>query len=241
MFAQSITSEVGIGIWIGGVGERIQLALSQHGMLPRGSSDAVMARLLTRRDPDLQLVAGWLFPYRGQPADAIVQRYQGCLLTAASLRAAKNGARLIGFDGRGAIAFTIPANEALTGARHGIAYADALMAMAHLLAILSKTSRAELEALLPSTRLGYRLMPCPDETKAYLMRRLVEVYDNLHFAFSDGIRLEDTADPSSPNWVVVRPCAGMQALEIYWEEHGSTPSLNVTVRRRLARWRTASA
>jgi hypothetical protein len=115
------------------------------------------------------------------------------------------------------------------------------MAMAHLLAILSKTNRAELEALLPGTRLGYRLMPCPDETKAYLMRRLVEVYDNLNFAFSDGIRMEEATDRASPNWVVVRPCAGMQALEIYWEENGSTPSLNVAVRRRLARWRAASA
>ncbi|MGH7450850.1 MAG: hypothetical protein ACRENG_05865, partial [bacterium] len=237
IFAQSLTSEVGVGIWLGGVGERIQLALPQHGMLPRGGSDAVMARLLTKHDPDLQLVAGWLFPYRGQP----VRRYEGCLLTAASLRAAKNGTRLIGFDGRGGIAFPIPANEAITGARHGIACADALMAMAHLLAILSKTSRAEMESLLPSTRLGYRLMPCPDETKAYLMRRLVEVYDNLNFAFSDGIRLEKATDQSSPNWVVIRPCAGMQALEIYWEENGSAPSLNVAVRRRLARWRATSA
>jgi len=237
MFAQSLTSEVGLGIWLGGVCERIQLALPQHGMLPRGGSDAVMARLLTRHNPDLQLVAGWLFPYRGQP----VRRYEGCLLTAASLRAAKNGARLIGFDGRGGIAFPIPTNEGITGARHGIACADALMAMAHLLAILSKTNRAELETLLPSTRLGYRLMPCPDETKAYLMRRLVEVYDNLNFAFSDGIRLEEATDRSSPNWVVVRPCAGMPALEIYWEENGSTPSLNVAIRRRLARWRAASA
>lgn len=237
IFAQSLTAEVGVGIWLGGVCERIQLALPQHGMLPRGGSDAVMARLLTRHNPDLQLVAGWLFPYRGQP----VRRYEGCLLTAASLQAAKNGARIIGFDGRGGIAFPISTHEAITGARHGIACADALMAMAHLLAILSKTNRTEMEALLPSTRLGYRLMPCPDETKAYLMRRLVEVYDNLNFAFSDGIRLEDTTDPSSPNWVVIRPCAGMQALEIYWEENGSTPSLNVAVRRRLAQWRAASA
>jgi hypothetical protein len=241
IFAQSLTSKVGVGIWLGGVCERIQLALPQHGMLPRGSSDALMARLLTKHDPHLKLVAGWLFPYHGQPADATVQRYDGCLLTAASLRAAKNGARLIGFDGRGAIAFPISTNEVLTGARHCIACADALMAMAHLLAILSKTNRAELETLLPSTRLGYRLMPCPDETKAYLMRRLVEVYDNLNFAFSDGIRLEEATDQSSPNWVVIRPCAGMQALEIYWEENSSTPSLNVAVRRRLARWRAASA
>jgi mannose-1-phosphate guanylyltransferase/phosphomannomutase len=237
LFAQSLTSEVGVGIWLGGVCERIQLALPQHGMLPRGSSDAVMAQLLTRHNPDLQLVAGWLFPHRGQPADATVRRYEGCLLTAASLRAAQNGARLIGFDGRGGIAFPIPASEATTGAHHGIAYADALMAMAHLLAILSKTYRSELETLLPRTTLGYRLMPCPDETKAYLMRRLVEVYDNLNFAFSDGIRLEEAADRSSPNWVVIRPCAGMEALEIYWEENGSTPSLNVAIRRRLARWR----
>lgn len=245
IFVQSLTSEVGIGIWLGGVCERIQLALPQHGMLPRGSSDAVMARLLTKHDPDLRLMAGWLFPYRGQP----VRRYEGCLLTAASLRAAQNGARHIGFDGRGGIAFPIPANEAMIGVRHGIAYPDALMALAHLLAILSKTTRAEMETLLPSTRLGYRLMPCPDETKAYLMRRLVEVYDNLNFAFSDGIRMEEATARSSPNWVVIRPCAGMQALEIYWEENPDSPSisfegksgLNVAIRRRLARWRAASA
>ncbi len=249
IFAQSLTSEVGVGVWLGGVCERIQLALPQHGMLPRGSSDAVMARLLTRHAPHVQLVAGWLFPYRGQPANAAVRRYEGCLLTAASLRTAKNGARLVGFDGRGGIAFPIPTHEAIAGARHGIAWADALMAMAHLLAILSKTNRAELETLLPSTRLGYRLMPCPDEIKAYLMRRLVEVYDNLNFAFGDGIRLEEATEQSSPNWVVVRPCAGLQALEIYWEENPDSPSLsfkgksglNVAVRRRLARWRAASA
>jgi mannose-1-phosphate guanylyltransferase/phosphomannomutase len=234
-FAQTLTAEVGVGVWLGGVGERIQLALPQHGMLPRGSSDAVMARLLTKHDAKLQLVAGWLFPYRGKPAPqggATVQRYEGCLLTAASLRAAQNHARLIGLDGRGGIAFPIPAN--------GIAYPDALMALAHLLAILAKTPRAELPTLLPSTRLGYRLMPCPDEAKAYAMRRLVEACDNLKFAFSDGIRLEDTAEKGSPNWVVVRPCAGMEALEIYWEENpafrvAGKSGLNAAVRRLLAR------
>jgi hypothetical protein len=114
------------------------------------------------------------------------------------------------------------------------------MALAHLLAILAKTPRAELPTLLPSTRLGYRLMPCPDEAKAYAMRRLVEACDNLKFAFSDGIRLEDTAEKGSPNWVVVRPCAGMEALEIYWEENpafrvAGKSGLNAAVRRLLAR------
>ncbi len=234
-FAQTITAEVGIGVWLGGVGERIQLALPQHGMLPRGSSDTVMARLLTRHDPELQLVAGWLFPYRDQPdpqSGATVQRYEGCLLTAASLRAAQNHVRFIGLDGRGGIAFPIPAKN-----KTGIAYPDALMALAHLLAILAKTPRAELSRLLPSTRLGYRLMPCPDEVKAYAMRRLVESCDDLKFAFSDGIRLEEATEKGSPNWVVVRPCAGMEALEIYWEENSRVPSLNRTIRRRLAHWR----
>ncbi len=81
------------------------------------------------------------------------------------------------------------------------------------------------------------------------MRRLVEVYDNLNFAFSDGIRLEEATDRYAPNWVVIRPCAGMEALEIYWEENPDSPSisfegksgLNVAVRRRLAGWRAASA
>jgi hypothetical protein len=93
--------------------------------------------------------------------------------------------------------------------------------------------------MVPNVALGYRLLPCPDEAKAYLMRRLVEAYDQLDFTFSDGIRLEDRSQPSansSPNWVVVRPCAGKQALEIFWEKNEHPPSLSVSVRRRLALW-----
>jgi hypothetical protein len=235
-FAQTLTNETGIGVWIGGVGERIQLALPQCGMLPRGSSDAIIARLLIKHDPNLRLVRGWLFPQLGQPLPReIVQPYEGCRLTAASLRSAQNGARIIGFDGRGAIAFPILPTSPAT--KFGIAYPDALMALAHLLPILSRTFPADLEALLPPVTLGYRLMSCPDKAKAYLMRQLVEAYDYLDLSFSDGIRLEEKQNGATPNWVVVRPCAGMQALEIYWEENGRGPSLNASIRRSLARWR----
>jgi hypothetical protein len=72
------------------------------------------------------------------------------------------------------------------------------------------------------------------------MRRLVEAHAHLECKFSDGIRLaEKTGD--KPSWVIVRPCAGMPALEIYWEENGkekATSALNVAIRRHLARWRS---
>jgi NDP-sugar pyrophosphorylase family protein len=256
-FVQALTNEVGLGIWIGGVGERIQLALPGYGMLPRGRSDALIARLLIEQDPTIQLVAGWLFPYFGQVLPPQIRRYEGCMLTAASLRSKNPETRIIGFDGRGAIAFPaalfadnkIYQKPQTFSGYGGVAYPDALMAMAFLLRALSKISRAEFVAMIPGTALGYRLMPCPDEAKAYLMRRLVEAHGNLACTFSDGIRLEATPagdeNRAGRNWLVVRPCAGMQALEIYWEESepGITtegqnePKLNVAVRRQLARWR----
>ena len=244
-FVQSLTDDVGLGVWIGGGGERIQLALPGYGMLPRGRSDALMARLLIEQDPTAQLVAGWLFPNFGQILPPHIRRYEGCMLTAASLRSPNPQTRLIGFDGRGAIAFPPATPEVSPGPQPfpeycGIAYPDALLAMALLLRALAKISREEFAAMIPGTTLGYRLMYCPDEIKAYLMRRLVESHDHLACAFSDGIRLEDQSS-AGKNWLVVRPCAGMPALEIYWEESPATTSekskLNVTVRRQLAKWR----
>jgi len=251
-FVQSLADEVGIGFWIGGVGERIQLALPGNGMLPRGRSDALIARLLLEQDPAMQLVVSWLFPNFGQFLSPQISRYEGCMLTATSWRLQNPQTRMIGFDGRGAIAFS-PASASNAGIKktpasfslsQGTAYPDAVMAMAFLLRALTKISRKEFEAMIPGARLGYRLMPCPDEKKAYLMRRLVEDYDHLNCAFSDGIRLEEK-DRERPAWIVVRPCAGMQALEIYWEENPDSSAgsrkeesgLNVTIRRRLARWR----
>jgi mannose-1-phosphate guanylyltransferase/phosphomannomutase len=243
-FVQSLTDDVGLGIWIGGTGERLQLALPGRGLLPRGCSDALVARLLMEQDPSAQLVAGWLFPHfiPALPRFAgRIRRYEGCMLTAACLRSATPGARLIGFDGRGAIAFPPPALESGKIAQTGVAYPDAVMAMAFLLRALEKISRDELLATLSGANLGYRLMPCPDEAKAYLMRRLVESYGHVPGAFSDGIRLQE----NDSNWIVIRPCAGMEALEIYWEENPDSPArqrksgFNTIVRRQLARWRKA--
>jgi NDP-sugar pyrophosphorylase family protein len=245
-FVQALTDDVGLGVWIGGVGERIQLALPGYGILPRGRSDAVMARLLIEQDPAVQLVAGWLFPNFGQTLPPPIRRYEGCMLTAASLRSPNSQTRLIGFDGRGAIAFPTAAEEQRPKPRNfpeycGIAYPDALLALAFLLHALRKISREEFAAMIPGTMLGYRLMPCPDESKAYLMRRLVETHGHLQCAFSDGVRLEDNSS-SGASWVIVRPCAGMPALEIYWEENtagaATASKLNVTVRRQLAKWRS---
>jgi len=245
-FVQTITHEVGIGIWIGGVGERIQLALPDHGLLPRGCSDAAIARMLLQESPDAQLIAGWLFPNWGQSPSHQIQRYEGCMLTAANLRAKPATMRRFGFDGRGAITFPPWSGATTNGVDEtcAAAHPDALLAMALVLRILLKTRRAEFENMLTGATLGYRLMSCPDEAKAYLMRRLVETYDHLDCAFSDGIRLEDK-NSDTPNWVVVRPCAGMPALEIYWEDNRgrraanrkSKTSLNVAIRRQLARWR----
>lgn len=246
-FVQSLTEAVGLGIWFGGVGERIQLALPGYGMLPRGRSDAVIARLLLEQDPGVELITGWLFPRLGQTLPPQIRHYAGCMLTAASLRTSNSQKRRLGFDGRGAIAFP-PAFSfaaAPNSSAHGnIAYPDALVAMAFLLRALTKISRAEFAAMIPGTTLGYRLMACPDEAKAYLMRRLVEAYGHLECAFSDGIRLEDK-NSAGKNWLVVRPCAGMPALEIYWEEDehaaGSQArarsTFSISIRRQLARWR----
>jgi len=244
-FVQSLTDDVGLGVWIGGVGERIQLALPGYGMLPRGRSDALMARLLIEQDPAVQIVAGWLFPNFGPTLPPQIRRFAGCMLTAASLRSKTPETKIIGCDGRGAIAFPPAAQDMLHQAQTypeycGIAYPDALLALAFLLRALLKISRAEFAAMIPGTMLGYRLMSCPDEAKAYLMRRLVESHSDRACAFSDGVRLEDNSGDGA-SWVIVRPCAGMPALEIYWEENTSDAAtaskLNVTVRRQLAKWR----
>lgn len=245
-FMQSLTDDVGLGVWIGGVGERIQLALPGYGMLPRGRSDALIARLLIEQDPGIQIVAGWLFPNFAQKTlPSQIRRFDGCMLTAASLRAQDAASGLIGFDGRGAVAFPPLTPELLPQPQAfseycGIAYPDALLALAFLLRALLKISRKEFAAMIPGTMLGYRLMTCSDEAKAYLMRRLVESHGRLTCAFSDGVRLEDKS-AGGESWIIVRPCAGMPALEIYWEENTSgaiaASKLNVTVRRQLAQWR----
>ncbi|MDZ7291009.1 MAG: sugar phosphate nucleotidyltransferase [candidate division KSB1 bacterium] len=255
-FAETVAVESGVGFWIGGVGERIQMALPGHGMLERGRSDALAALLLVNEISNAQFIAGWLFPEISKTLPPRIRRHEGCMLTTAKLRPTNAAMHLIGFDGRGAISFPAPipsASDLLNTTNRidsfsAIVYPDALMALAFLLRALAKISPAELEALVPDITVGYRLMPCPDEAKAYLMRRLVECYDHLGCAFSDGIRLEEKngrTNGAASNWVVVRPCAGLQALEIYWEEHSGPPSnfskektaLSVAVRRQLARWR----
>ncbi|MDZ7343508.1 MAG: sugar phosphate nucleotidyltransferase [candidate division KSB1 bacterium] len=249
-FSHSITNEVGIGFWIGGIGERLQMVLPGRGVLPFGQNDITIARLLATFVAQAQIFGGWLFSemignrgLAGRQNQSAVQEYGGCMLPPSFIRAFRPQefpdkptsaipSWRLGFDGRGAV--VIYDDDAAAGA-----CADALRALALLLGALSKTTPGELEKLIPPHVLGYRLLPCPDEAKAYLMRRLVEFYDSLDLEFSDGIRLKEknhnTYAPDA-NWVVVRPCAGKQAIEIFWGEQGRSPSLSVSVRRRLALW-----
>jgi hypothetical protein len=249
-FSQSITNEGRIGFWLYGIGERLQLILPGRGLLPFGQSDAIIAHLLAGLIPGAQIIGGWLFSQmigkNGLPVgqkESGIHQYSGCVLPTSLIRSiCLNESRrqqrsaaplpILAVDGRGAIVICDEASSP-------IACPDSLLALAFLLSALSKTPPADLQKLIPANSLGYRLLPCPDEAKAYLMRRLVEAYDQFDLQFSDGVRLKgknQTGNAPASDWVVVRPCAGKEALEIFWCENGGSPSLSVSVRRRLALW-----
>jgi phosphomannomutase/phosphoglucomutase len=104
-----------------------------------------------------------------------------------------------GFDGNGGITVS-----------EWLGYHDALMALAHVLPSLS-AARARLAA---EAALGldtcHQLLPCRDENKAQVMRRLLEHFENYESEVNDGVKLK-----TDSGWVVVRLCAGREAIEVF--------------------------
>jgi hypothetical protein len=54
-------------------------------------------------------------------------------------------------------------------------------------------------------------LPCKNELKALLMRRLMESFATDVAGISDGLRLSTGSE-----WIIIRPCAGAEALQIFY-------------------------
>ncbi|MEK7729766.1 MAG: hypothetical protein AAB354_15270, partial [candidate division KSB1 bacterium] len=190
--------------WIGSAGERIRLLLPELPLPQFGTGDLALARLLAQhKEPVRQLLAGWLmpeiFPKRALGLKAPATQISGMNSSMAALAREQGFDLWYGFDGNGGITVS-----------EWMPYHDALMALAQLLPHLTEENYNFCRVAAHSQAHVYHLLPCHDEAKAQVMRRLIESLAELKQEVSDGVKFELDA-----GWVLVRPCAGREALEAF--------------------------
>jgi mannose-1-phosphate guanylyltransferase/phosphomannomutase len=220
--------------WIGAAGERMRLLFSELPVAPFGASDLALARLLAQhKEPIRHLLAGWLMP-EIYPQRALGQKtpntqISGMNASLAALAREQGFDSWYGFDGNGGLAIS-----------EWLPYPDALMALAHLLPFLTEESYAQCLSAAAGQANDYRLLPCSDEAKAQVMRRLVESYAEIKNEVSDGVKFE-----TASGWILVRACAGREELEAFKcekaerrnaEQNTETKTMFARVLKNLQQW-----
>ena len=191
--------------WMGSVGERLRLILPAPEQANFNASDAVLAHLLRKRwIKSWRVVNGWLMPEAGwhgtpAPASEPAPVLTGMNSSMAKLAQKCGFAKWYGFDGNGGITVSTWMN-----------YHDALMALAHVLPLMAGKKAHQLARAAEDLATHHHLLPCPDEAKAQVMRRLIESFDDHLCEVNDGVKIKSKA-----GWVVVRLCAGRSALEVF--------------------------
>ncbi len=190
--------------WIGSAGERMRLLIPEEPLPQFGAGDLALARLLARhKEPIRQLLEGWLMPEispkrtLGQKASAT--QISGMNSSMAALAREQGYDLWYGFDGNGGITIS-----------EWMPYHDALMAFVTLAPHLTAESYASSMRTARSLANHYALIPCVDEAKAQAMRRLIETFSEVRSEVSDGVKFE-----LPEGWVLVRACAGREALEVF--------------------------
>jgi hypothetical protein len=216
-FQQSLSQQYEKGydfiFWMGSVGERLRLILPAQDATNFGASDVVLAQLLMKRwIKSWHLVNGWLMPetkwrspqaFSTDPAPVVT----GMNSSMAKLAQKCGFAKWYGFDGNGGITVSEWMN-----------YHDALMALAHILPLVAGKKVHKCASAAQNLSTQHHLLPCPDEAKAQVMRRLIESFDDHECEVNDGVKIKGTS-----GWVVVRLCAGRPALEVFkfsWRKEG---------------------
>ncbi len=219
--------------WMGSFGERLRVILPAQDATTFGVSDVVLAQILAKRwIKSWPIVNGWLMPETKWRSPQALATDSAPVLTGMNSSMVKLAqrcgfAKWYGFDGNGGITVSEWMN-----------YHDALMALAHVLPQVAGKNAHKLGRAADNLSTRHHLLPCPDEAKAQVMRRLIESFDDHECEVNDGVKIK-----SATGWVVARLCAGRPALEVFkfsWrseaEKEDEIEALAARVLRNLNEW-----
>lgn len=206
---------------IDSAGEKLKVFFMNDAGMRTTISDGALAELLLRQvEGEEKLLFNWLVPpIANRGVDQRIMRVPGVKANFGEFARRENISSWLGFDGQGSI--TISAWQS---------YPDALMALVYLLPGLAALAQRNDDATLRQQQ----LLSCTNEQKAMLMRRLLENFAGNVTGISDGIRVGAEAE-----YVIVRPCAGIDALQIFYAEspfNEKRNSLAAVVVKNLTSW-----
>ncbi len=193
---------------LGSLGESIRVLLPEKNAAPFGVSDVALAQILAdNKHPRRDLLGGWLMPEASDVpvARAASSQPYGINASMAALAQARSDKPWYGFEGNGGITVS-----------EWSSYHDAVMALTHLLPYLNEENYALCCKIAQRYSNAYHLFPCADEAKAQVVRKLIESFGDVPNEVNDGVKFELEA-----GWVLVRLCAGREALEVFkYEKRG---------------------
>lgn len=183
-------------------------------------SDGVLAELLQQQVVgEAKLLFNWLMLPACNDHESPHTIVPGVKASFADFARREKISSWLSFDGRGGIAISA-----------WQPYPDAFVTLANLLPTLASSTPRNGEAAL----LQQQLLSCKNELKAMLMRRLLENFAGSVTGISDGIRLGTETE-----YLIVRPGAGMDALQIFYADspfHENRNSLAALAVKNLAAW-----
>ncbi len=206
---------------IDSAGEKLKIFFKENSGRRTAISDNALAELLQRQaEGEQKLLFNWLMsPICSHESDQRIIRVPGVKPNFADVARREKISSWLSFDGQGGITFS-----------DWQSYPDALMALAFLLPKLVPPAQIDVEA----TFVHQQILPCENEVKAKFMRQLLERFAGNVTGIGDGIRLGAEGE-----WVIVRPCAGIAALQIFYTEGKSKErrdSLAVSILENLTQW-----
>ncbi len=189
---------------MGSLGERVRALLPESKTTPFGVSDIVLARILSNhKQPNRKLLEGWLMPEISHKtvsgAKSSSLQISGMNSSMTALARERGFDLWYGFDGNGGVTVS-----------EWSGYHDALMALAHVLPYLNEENYQLSRNVAQCYSNAYHLLPCTDEAKARVVRRLIESFAEVKSEVNDGVKFE-----LESGWVLVRLCAGREALEVF--------------------------
>ncbi|NUO82224.1 TRAP transporter large permease subunit [candidate division KSB1 bacterium] len=187
------------------LGESLRVLLPEKTAAPFGVSDVALAQILANhKPPNRNLLGGWLMPKISSipVARAASAQIYGMNANMAAFAHAQGYKAWYGFDGNGGITVSEWSH-----------YHDALMALTHLLPHLNEENYALCCHVGQCYSNAYHLLPCADEAKAQVVRKLIESFGGVPNEVNDGVKFE-----LESGWVLVRLCAGREALEVFKHE-----------------------
>lgn len=185
---------------IDSAGEKLKVFFMNDAGMRTSISDGALAELLRQQvKGEVKLLFNWLILPACNDHESPHTIVPGVKASFADFARREKIPSWLSFDGQGSI--TISAWQS---------YPDALMALVYLLPGLAALAQRNDDVTLRQQQ----LLACTNELKAMLMRRLLENFAGNVTGISDGIRVGAGAE-----CVIVRPCAGIDALQIFYAEN----------------------